>query len=1207
MITTNISIHWKVIVLLFFVFVGGCSSREHKVHKDTLFILLAPEQSGVQFVNRITPDDRINILTYEYLYNGAGVGIGDFNNDGFQDIFFAGSQVPPKLYMNKGKVSTGQGGFAFEDVTEGTGITGDENWAFGVSVVDINQDGFQDIYISMGGPGNMNNFPNKLFVHQGLDPTGKPMFKEMADVYGLADRGHSIQALFFDYDRDGDLDMYLLTGGGFERSPNNPSPIVKDGTAVNTDRLYRNDYSANAGHPIFTNVSREAGILQEGYGLGVSLADINDDGWPDIYVTNDYLTNDQLYVNNGDGTFSEKVGEYFKHTSHFAMGNDIGDINNDGLMDVITVDMLPDDYSRRKLMFGATQYNKFYYAVNNGYSYQYMRNTLQLNNGNGSFSEIGQLAGIYKTDWSWSVLLADLDNDEYQDVFITNGFGKDVTDLDFVKFRSSVTSEIKNEALRRKVLLDSLAQRPGIKVSNYAFRNTGSTLFENVSRDWGFNTPTYSNGAAYADFDNDGDLDLVISNLDEPAQVYRNTSQERESPSNYLRIKLTASGQNKTGIGSKVIIRYGKKLQSKLKSPVHGFQSTMEDVLHFGLGSTKQIDTLEVHWPDGRMSLIKHVNANALIEVNDSTAVQGVLERPRAPTIFVRSEPKVVSYRHVENPFIDFNHEPLLPHKLSQEGPGIAVADVNGDGLEDFFVGGALLTSGKIFIQKKNGTFAGYELSETDKESEDMGCLFFDADGDSDPDLYVVSGGNEYNPDHRFYQDRLYFNDGKGNFNKDESALPKIGASGSCVVAADYDHDGDLDLFVGGRALPTAYPKSPRSYLLINNGQGKFEDGTAHVAPELQRPGMVTTALWTDFDHDRWTDLIVAGEYMPISFYKNEGGERLVQVRNTGLEDSQGWWNSLTAGDFDNDNDIDYVAGNFGLNTHFHASAEEPISVVFSDFDNNGALEAITSYYDDGVNYPMPSLDVLTSQLPVLKRKILYHRTYANTSTKRLLEVAGNARSESLYCKTLQSGYVENQGNGKFAFKPFPVVMQTAPVYGMITEDVDADGNLDFIAVGNSYSPEVVGGRCDAFIGQVMLGDGKGAFKPMPVTQSGFFADGDAKSISKILVGGSVLCMVTQNNDSLKVFKKVSKQKTPVITLKKSEAGAVLTLTTGQMRRVEIGYGTSYLSQSSRTLNITADIAKVEFFDQSGRPTRTAVYRDGQLQITSGFKTVANP
>ena len=1188
--TSNACIRVNLVSIVMILLLVGCRKQENAEVSNALFQLLPADSTGVDFVNRVSPDDTINILTYEYLYNGGGVGVGDFNNDGFQDVFFAGSQVPHKLYINKGQ-PTGQRAFSFEDVTEGSGITRDRNWAFGVSVVDINQDGWQDIYVSMGGPGNMNRFPNRLFVHQGLDPSGQPVFEEMAEEYRLADRGHSIQALFFDYDRDGDLDMYQLTGGGFERSPNNPSPIVADGTSVNTDRLYRNDYGEQEGHPVFTDVSKEAGILHEGYGLGVSLLDINEDGWPDVYVTNDYLTNDHLYLNNGNGTFSEKVAAYFKHTSHFAMGNDVGDINNDGFMEVMAVDMLPEDHARRKLMFGATQYNKFYYAVNHGYTYQYMRNTLQLNNGNGSFSEIGQLAGVYQTDWSWSVLFADLDNDAYQDIFITNGFGKDITDLDFVKFRSSMTGDVKNETRRRKILLDSLAARPGIRLSNYAYRNNGNLRFSKVTAPWGFDVPAYSNGAAYADFDNDGDLDLAVSNIDEGAHLYRNNQRERNSTgSNYLRIRLKGSVNNQSGIGSTVTLRYDGKLQRRVMSVVRGFQSSVDENIHFGLDTVETIDTIQVQWPDGKAGILTNVKTNQTLVVNENMTASAALRKARPSTTFEVCGPEVASYQHIENHFIDFNHEPLIPNKLSQEGPGIAVGDVNGDGLDDFFVGGALLRSGKIFVQKRNGTFDSRGFKSPDLESEDMGCLFFDADNDGDEDLYVVSGGNEYNPDHRHYQDRLYRNDGSGNFSKDPGALPKIGASGSCVVAADFDRDGYLDLFVGGRVLPTGYPKSPRSYLLKNDGTGSFKDVTKELSEDLSSPGMVTSALWTDFDNDNWMDLVIAGEYMPITFFRNEAGKRLVKTSNRGLADSEGWWKSLTPGDFDNDGDMDYIAGNFGLNSHYRASADEPINVHFKDFDNNGALEAITSYYEKGKNYPTASLDLLTSQLPVLKRKILFHRTYANTSTEGLMKIAGAGDTGVRYCKTLESALIENVGGGEFAMRQLPLILQTAPVYGVLAEDVDGDGNLDIIAVGNSYAPDVVTGRCDAFIGQVMLGDGNGNFAAMDVNRSGFFVSGDAKAIVELTAGGEILTLVAQNNDSLRIFKRKLPGKVTRLKLNKTEVSAVITMKNGKTRRMENTYGTGYLSQSHRSIFVTSGMKKIILLDFQGRTSRTFTY-----------------
>lgn len=1181
----NIVMRVKVVLILFIF--AGCQSII-TIKDNTLFVLLPPDSSGIEFINRITPDDATNIFTFEYLYHGGGVGIGDFNNDGFQDVFLVGSRVQCKLYINKGQKASGQASIQFEDVTAKSGLTAHKGQAFGVSVVDINQDGFQDIYLSLGGSTLKNFFPNKLFIHQGLDELGIPHFKEMASEYGLAFSGRSIQSAFFDFDRDGDLDVYLLTGGNLEKSPNNPSPIVKDGSSESTDRLYRNDFDKKSGHPVFSDISKQAGILDEGYGLGVSLIDINEDDWPDLYVTNDYLGNDLLYINNQDGTFSEKITDYFKHTSHFAMGNDVGDINNDGLMDIVALDMLPEDHFRRKLMFGPIQYNKFYYAVNHGYTYQYMRNTLQLNNGNGSFSEIGQLAGIYKTDWSWAPLLADFDNDGYQDIYITNGFVKDITDLDFVNFRGR-SSNVTDRKLRMNILLDSLERHPGIKPPDYAYRNNGNSTFTKVTNEWGFDTPNYSNGAAYADLDNDGDLDLVVNNIDDVAFVYKNKMRDIKPPdANYLRVKLMGADQNKSGIGTKVILRYGGKLQSKLKSVVRGYASTVDDILHFGLGSLQQIDTIDVRWPDGKTSLLTNIKTNQLVEIHQNTGRMIPGKMIKSLTLFEKEDSRLIPLQHVENKFVDFDYDPLLPHKISQEGPGIAMGDINQDGLEDFFVGGALSGSGKIMVQKKNGNFEKRELTTSVNESDDMGCLFFDADNDNDLDLYVVSGGNEFKSNDKRYQDKLYRNDGKGNFLKDEIALPNTLASGSCVIAADYDHDGDFDLFVGGRVSTSAYPISPRSYILNNNGKGKFEDVTKLVAPEIERPGMVSSALWTDFDNDGWMDMIVTGEYMPITFFRNENGKKLVRVDNTGLKDSEGWWNSLTAGDFDNDGDMDYIAGNFGLNTHYKASAKEPINVTFKDFDNNGALETITSYYEGGINYPIHSRDEITNQLPLLKLSLLYYHTYANTSTDRLLEIAGKEGAQVLYCKTLQSSYIENSGNGKFTFRPLPLAMQTAPVYGVLADDVNLDGNLDFLAVGNSYAPEVVTGRSDAFIGLVMLGDGSGGFNPMPLIQSGFFVNGDAKAIAHLKGNnGKFLTLVTQNNDSVSVFRNNTKSKPRLVAPTQHEVTAILTYENGTLHRKEIGFGSGYLSQSSRSFNITPKVKKVQLFNAKGTQTRT--------------------
>ncbi len=1100
----------------YFIFVYCCAvfvniqcQPKKESSKDALFQSIDPAFSKIDFRNDVSTSDTFNIFSFEYIYNGGGVGIGDFNNDGLQDIFFGGNMVESKLYINKGN-------FHFEDITATSGIsTKGKNWAFGISIIDINQDGLQDIYVSMGGPGNEEVYPNKLFVNQ-----DSLVFKEAAADYGLADAGQSIQAAFFDYDRDGDLDMYLLTGGGFEKSPIVPHPIDKKGKSKNTDRLYRNDFDPKRGHPVFTNVSNEAGIVHEGFGLGIAVLDINDDGWMDVYVCNDYLSNDHLYVNNRDKTFSERSQQFFKHTSHFAMGNDVGDINNDGLVDVISVDMLPETRQDRMLMFGPNQYDKFHYSINQGYNYQYMRNTLQLNQGNGKFSEIGQLAGVYKTSWSWSVLLADWDNDEYQDIFITNGFGKDITDLDFVKFRSDFIAN-KGGRSRMSVLLDSLSSRPPIKLHNYAFRNRGDCTFENTSDSWGFLEPTISNGAAYADLDNDGDLDLIVSNIDQPAQLYKNTSRGKitDSASNFLNVKLIGTEFNQSGIGSKITIRYNGKIQTRLLTPVRGFESSVEAMAHFGLGTNATIDTLEIFWPDGKQSTVMDAKVNQSLSIDYKTSQLVSDKALSTPTLFKEflSRKLRIDYKHSENLFNDFNFEKLLPHQFSRSGPCLITGDANGDGLEDFFIGASFQQSGNFYFQKPDGMFTKQELTQL-PGAEHTAALLFDADNDKDLDLYVTTGSNEYSKDNDAYQDFLFVNDGKGNFKIDESALPKMISSGSCIAANDFDKDGDLDLFVGGRIVPGLYPQSPDSYLLQND-KGNFKDVTIQLAPALRKIGMVTSALWADMDDDGQSDLLLAGEWMPLSLFRNQHGKLTNVTAKSALKDTEGWWQSMIAADFDRDGDMDLIAGNWGLNNPYHASVDKPISLCYKDFDGNGKIETILSYYDQDESYPAPAWDFLLDQMPAFRKKIPSYRAYASTTTEELLHFVDTKGMEILYTRTLASTYFENLGNGKFNARQLPMQTQLAPLSAMLVDDVNHDGHLDLLGVGNFYATEVVVGRYDAATGFVMLGDGKGNFKLLPLNQTGFVVEGDAKAIRKIKTAAhKSLFLVAQNSDSLKVF-----------------------------------------------------------------------------------------
>ena len=1077
--------------------------------------------------------------------------------------------VPCRLYVNKKD-------FVFEDLTEKSGIDTKDIWAYGVSIVDINQDGWQDIYLCTGGMKNRDEdvTSNKLYVNQ-----GNLTFVESAAAYGLAVKGESIQSTFLDYDRDGDLDMFLMKGGGFEKSAITPFPILKDGTSRNTDRLFRNDFDAASGHPKFTDVSREAGILLEGFGLGVSVLDINVDGWPDLYVTNDYLSKDHLYVNNQNGTFTDRVDEYFKHVSHFAMGNDVGDINNDGRQDILAVDMLPEDNYHRKIMFGPNQYDKFYFAVSQGYGYQYMRNTLQLANENGSYSEIGQLAGIEKTEWSWAPLIADFDNDGFQDIVISNGYGKDVTNLDYLKFMQPMLGLSKEE--RKKKLLD----RPAVIVPNFAFKNNRDNTFSKSSAEWGFNTPSMSSGMAYADFDLDGDLDLVVNNIDQEAFVFRNTTREKNpNTTNYIKVRLAGTEKNKEGLGATVVVRSGELLLSKYVTPVHGFESSVENIVHFGLGGNSKIDSITVTWGDGKIGTVSNNGINQMVTMHYADSRLPSQKKDSGFPKSLLTSSNEIKFRHVENEFNDFLYQPLLQHKLSQNGPGIAVGDVNNDGLEDMFVGGSYRLPAHLMIQNARGNFTIKEFAD-DYESEDQGALFFDSDGDGDQDLYVVSGGVEFFEGHQFYQDRLYRNDGRGNFKKDGAALPKMTQSGSCVVGGDYDSDGDLDLFVGGRSVPEKYPTPANSYILRND-DGNFTDVTKEVAPQLQSLGMVTAALWTDFDNDERLDLLVAGEAMPIKAFKNTQQGFQDITGESDLKESDGFWNSLVSGDFDNDGDMDYVAGNLGVNGPMKASAKEPVVINYADFDNNGSIEPLIGYYEGEINYPIPALDILASQLPALKKKILQHKDYATYSMNDLVGITGTSNYKTIYCKILESAFVRNNGGGKFEITPLPQQAQLAPVFGLLAEDINGDGNLDLLGVGNSYSQEIVYGRFDALKGITFLGDGKGNFNFVGSAASGFMVDGDAKGIARITTPKGSRIIVTQNNDSLKAFTMPASVGRSNIEPGPDDTHVTYFLKGSRQRKFELNYGSTYLSQSSRKILVNDAVDSIKIFNSHGKLSR---------------------
>ncbi|MCY7422713.1 MAG: VCBS repeat-containing protein [Chitinophagaceae bacterium] len=1144
--------------------------------------------TNIHFNNQITESDSINPLDMEFLYNGGGVAVGDFNKDGLPDLYFTASQVSNKMYLNKGKL-------AFEEITEKAGVTGEGRWSNAASVVDINNDGWPDIYVCATINKDPSKRANLLYINQGPDKSGVPQFKEMAAAYNLADTGFSVHAAFFDYDRDGDLDMYLVTTTLAQRNSTRFDGGGDDNRIALSDKLYRNEDSDSLGHPWFTNVSLQAGIADEGYGLGIAIADINKDGWKDIYVTNDFYGSDLLYINNRDGTFSDKARVCFKHTAQNAMGNDIADINNDGLADIISVDMNPEDNYRKKKNMNGMNYFIHEQLAQNGVQ-QYVRNTLQLNNGLvaydtskqllPSFSDISFYAGVAETDWSWNPSLADFDNDGFKDLLITNGYPRDVTDHDFAAYRSKAF-----KTASKKELMDQI---PQIKISNYAFRNTGQLQFENVTNAWGLNLESFSNGAVYADLDNDGDLDYVINNINEKAFVYENNSHNLNK-NNYLNIRFNGSSKNINGIGAIADIYYNQGLMQTFEnSPYRGYLSTVDNYIHFGVGAEQQIDSVVITWPDGKKERLMNVPVNQTLAVSYKNAlVQPAGEQQAYNTLFTNTTIESgIDYRHQEFDYIDFNTQKLLPHKFSQFGPSIAAGDLNGDGLDDLFIGASASNTATILYQQTNRKFIEKALTSftgTDiRRPEMMGVLLFDADGDGDLDIYACSGSNEFAPGTKNYQDQFYISTGKGNFLHDTLAIPKNLSSKSCIKAADYDNDGDLDLFIGGRLNPTRYPEPVSSYIYRNDtkdGKIKFTDVTDEVAPVLKNIGLVCDVVWTDFDNDGQQDLLIAGEWMPLTFLKNDHGKFTNNTAATGLQNKTGWWTSIVSGDFDNDGDMDYVAGNVGLNSFFKASEKEPVSIYAADFEGDQAYDAIPALYlpdQDGnrKEFPAHVRDDMVKQMISTRRKFQNYKSYAVADMKALLPPEEMQKALVLKANYLASAYIQNNGNNQFELKPLPLQTQLAPLNGMVAEDVNGDGSLDLVINGNDYGNEVVNGQYDAMNGLVLLGNGKGDFEPMSIQQSGYFVPGDAKGLATLAVGNRMAVAATQNRKKLQLF--TLKEAGKMIRYTTGDVSAILHLTNGKQRKLEITYGTSFLSQSSRFTLLNNMIDHIDILNRKG-------------------------
>ncbi|MFK5972119.1 MAG: VCBS repeat-containing protein [Flavobacteriaceae bacterium] len=1141
-----------------------------------MFKLLPSSSTKITFNNHIEENSTFNMVDYFYVYNGGGVAIGDINNDGLPDIYFTGNMVSDRLYLNKGNMK-------FEDVslTAGIDIPG---WSTGVTMVDINHDGLLDIYVCRSGNYPAEKRKNLLYVNNG-DLT----FTEQAETFGIASSSYSTQAAFLDYDNDGDLDMYLLNHTNEVKDPNNVVPLIADGSGLANDRLYRNDGN-NAHGPIFTDVTLEAGILYDGFGLGVGVADINNDGWEDIFVTNDFLANDYLYINNQDGTFKEMSKVYLDHVSHFSMGNDLADFNNDGLTDLITVDMLPWDNYHKKKMAGPLNYDLFMHTLQQGYMPQYMRNTLQLNNGssingNLSFSEIGQLSGVDATDWSWGPLFADFDNDGWKDLFVTNGYLRDITDLDFINYTGSLSSTISNDSLD-KTLKQKAKEMPSIKLPNYIFRNSGNLGFENVTEKWGLNHPSLSNGAAFADLDNDGDLDLVTNNINMEAFVYENLSSTLLQR-NFSEIRLIGDSLNPNALGAKITLFQKDSKQMAQLNVTRGYQSSIDHRVHFGLGSNSKIDSLLIRWPDGKIGIQYNPESNKLLTIrkNQTPPLFPKKDHLSNQTIFKEvTDEHNLHFEHQEMDYHDFNRQFLLPHKHSSQGPGIAVGDINGDGRDDFFIGGGYNNSGNLFYQDDNGVFKKMPLfqNEQDKYEEDTGVLFFDYDSDGDQDLYIVSGSNEFYEGSEYYQDRLYNNDGKGNFTLDTEALPKINSSGSCVRASDFDKDGDLDLFVGGRLTPLKYPLPPESYLLVNQN-GKFTDRTNQIAPALKRVGMVTDALWTDYDNDMDTDLIVVGEFMSVQFFRNTDGKLENVSDQTGLTHTAGWWNSINGGDFDNDGDIDYVLGNLGLNTKYKVSPEEPLTIYALDYDKNGHIDPIMTYYIDHKEYPVHSRDDLIRQIPEMKKIFPDYTSYAKATISDVLSKQEQSSSYIVKAFQFNSAYLQNNGSGQFELTALPKTAQIAPVFGILIKDFDKDGNLDVLLSGNDHGTEVGTGRYDASKGTFLKGNGDGTFLPVPTIDSGLGINGASRGAISIKIGNQLAYVFGTNSEPLKVYVTdyVANQGS-FLDVQPNIVKAKITFRDGSECIHEFYYGSSYLSQSSKNLELNGSEQQIIFYDGSG-------------------------
>ena len=1094
--------------------VCGLTACSRESHSPPLFELLSPEATGVAFANTLPEKADFNILNYLYYYNGGGVAVGDIDGDGLPDLYFTSNLGPNKLYRNRGN-------YTFEDITGKAGVADPDAWKTGVTMADVNGDGKVDIYVSgadyLGLHGR-----NVLYINNG-DGT----FTDRAKEYGLDHVGYNTQALFFDYDGDGDIDMYLLDHSTHAQRAM-ASQAQGSATSPRTgDRLFRND----GGH--FTDVTDAAGLHDgiDGYGLGVVASDFNNDGCPDIYVTNDFQGNDYLYINNCNGTFTESIAKATGHTSRFSMGVDAADFNNDGRTDIISLDMQPEREDILKTSANAESFNIYNLRLEAGYQPQYARNALQLNRGKGRFSEIGYLSGVFATDWSWSALFADLDNDGKKDLFVTNGIFRRPNDMDYISFVGNEAVQATLHDTITNANLGLLQKMPQIPLVKYAFRNDGNLKFTNMAEAWGLAQPGFSNGAAYVDLNNSGNLDLVVNNINAPASIYRSHAREINR-NHYLTVQLRGSGANTAGIGARVEITQKGEKQVVEQMPTRGFLSSVDPRLHFGLGSSSRIDTLTVIWPNHRFQTLTNVQGDTILTLvqKDASQMYQYSAPASAPPMFADVTAKTgVDFKHEEDTFYDYSREPLMPHLLSTEGPRLAVADVNGDGLDDFYVGGAKWQPGKLFIQQHDGTFraSAQPAFEADSLSEDIGASFFDANGDGRQDLLVVSGGNEFWGEQDALRPRLYLNDGHGNFKRARDALPNIFENGSCVAVGDFNGDGRPDLFIGSRVVSKSYGMIPRSHLLENDGTGRFTDVTLEKAPALSEAGMVSSATWIDYDHDGKLDLVVVGEWMPVRVFHQENGKLVDRTKEAGLSGTNGWWNSVEAVDLRGNGRRDLVLGNLGLNSYLHASPKEPARLYVSDFSHSGGgnLEQILTSYKNGVSYPVAGRDELLKKIPSLRGKYPSYKDFGASRVEDIFPAADLSQAQVREAYTFASAVALNNGNGTFTLQPLPLEAQFAPIYASLAGDFDGDGKTDLLVGGNFYGVIPVLGRYDASYGLLLRGDGKGGFTAVDMAESNLVIDGQVRDM-KMLRGpkGERLIVVARNNDKVMVLRQTTRR-----------------------------------------------------------------------------------